>query len=77
MRYGYTYLGFNEPTLCKRVSGLAEQIGHQFPELKKQQTLIERVIEEEEASFLRTLATGINLLDRVIAKVGKGGKIAG
>ena len=77
VRYGYTYLGFNEPTLCKLVSGLAEQMGHQFPELKKQQTLIERVIEEEEASFLRTLATGINLLDRVIAKVGKGGKIAG
>ncbi len=75
--YGYTYLGFNEPTLCKLVAGLADQMGHQFPELKKQQTLIERVIEEEEASFLRTLATGINLLDRVIAKVGKGGVISG
>ena len=71
VRYGYTYLGFNEPTLCKLVPGLAEQMGHQFPELRQQQTLIERVIEEEEASFLRTLATGINLLDRVIAKVGK------
>ena len=77
VRYGYTYLGFTEPTICKLVAGLADQMGHQFPELKKQQTLIERVIEEEEASFLRTLATGINLLDRVIAKVGKGGKIAG
>ena len=77
VRYGYTYLGFNEPTLCKLVAGLAEQMGHQFPELKQQQTLIERVIEEEEASFLRTLATGINLLERVIAKVGKGGVIAG
>ena len=77
VRYGYTYLGFNEPTLCKLVAGLADQMGHQFPELKQQQTLIERVIEEEEASFLRTLATGINLLERVIAKVGKGGVIAG
>ena len=77
VRYGYTYLGFTEPTICKLVAGLADQMGHQFPELKKQQTLIERVIEEEEASFLRTLATGINLLDRVIAKVGKGGQIAG
>ena len=77
VRYGYTYLGFTEPTLCKLIPTLADQMGHQFPELKKQQTLIERVIEEEEASLLRTLATGINLLDRVIAKVGKGGKIAG
>ena len=77
VRYGYTYLGFNEPTLCKLVAGLADQMGHQFPELKQQQTLIERVIEEEEASFLRTLATGISLLERVIAKVGKGGVIAG
>ena len=77
VRYGYTYLSFNEPTLCKLVPGLADQMGHQFPELKQQQTLIERVIEEEEASFLRTLATGINLLEREIAKVGKGGQIAG
>ena len=43
-------------------------MGEQFPELKAQQSLIEKVIEEEEASFLRTLATGINLLDGVIEK---------
>ena len=69
MRYGYTYLGFTEPTLCKLVAGLVEQMGGQFPELKAQQALIEKVIEEEESSFLRTLATGINLLDGVIARV--------
>ena len=77
VRYGYTYLGFTEPTLCKLVAGLAEQMGHQFPELRQQQALIERVIEEEEAAFLRTLSTGINLLDGVIARVGKGGRISG
>ena len=69
VRYGYTYLGFTEPTLCKLVAGLVEQMGGQFPELKAQQSLIEKVIEEEESSFLRTLATGINLLDGVIARV--------
>ena len=69
VRYGYTYLGFTEPTLCKLVAGLVEQMGGQFPELKAQQALIEKVIEEEESSFLRTLATGINLLDGMIARV--------
>ena len=79
VRYGYTYLGFTEPTLCRLVPGLVEQMGGQFPELKAQQTLIERVIEEEEASFLRTLATGINLLDGVIARTKKegGSRISG
>ncbi len=77
VRYGYTYLGFTEPTLCKLVPVLAERMGHQFPELKSQQTLIERVIEEEESSFLRTLATGINLLDVVIRKAGDKGCISG
>jgi len=74
VRYGYTYLGFTEPTLCRLVAGLVEQMGGQFPELQAQQTLIEKVIEEEEASFLRTLATGINLLDGVIARTKSEGK---
>ena len=76
VRYGYTYLGFTEPFICKLVDGLVQQMGHQFPELVAQHNLIERVIEEEEASFLRTLATGINLLDGVIRK-SKGGVISG
>ena len=74
VRYGYTYLGFTEPTICKLVAGLVEQMGGQFPELKAQQALIEKVIEEEETSFLRTLATGINLLDGVIERTRREGK---
>jgi len=74
VRYGYTYLGFNEPFICRLVAGLVEQMGAQFPELKAQQNLIERVIEEEESAFLRTLATGINLLDGVIAETKKAGR---
>ena len=75
VRYGYTYLGFTEPFICKLVSTLVAQMGEQFPELKAQQTLIEKVIEEEEGSFLRTLATGINLLDTIIAKLPAGKKV--
>ncbi len=74
VRYGYTYLGFNEPFICRLVAGLVEQMGGQFPELKAQQNLIERVIEEEESAFLRTLATGINLLDGVIAQTKQAGR---
>ena len=73
VRYGYTYLGFNEPFICKLVPGLVEQMGEQFPELKAQQSLIVSVICEEESAFLKTLATGINLLEGVIAKVRKAG----
>ena len=51
-------------------------MGGQFPELKAQQALIEKVIEEEEASFLRTLATGISLLDGVIEQTKKEGREA-
>ncbi|MFR9579015.1 MAG: alanine--tRNA ligase, partial [Rikenellaceae bacterium] len=75
VRYGYTYLGFTEPFICRLVDGLVAQMGGQFPELVAQKGLVEKVIEEEENSFLRTLATGINLLDNVIK--GCGGTISG
>ncbi len=68
VRYGYTYLNFREPFICKLVSTLALQMGAFFPEIKIQKHLIERVIEEEENSFLKTLSTGINLLDNIIDK---------
>jgi alanyl-tRNA synthetase len=42
---------------------LADQMGDAFPELRNQQALIERVIQEEEESFLRTLAKGIERLE--------------
>ena len=79
VRYGYTYLGFNEPTICKLVDMLAAQMGEQFPELIAQKELVKSVIYEEEASFLKTLATGINLLDNVIkkSKAANSGKISG
>ncbi len=74
VRYGYTYLGFNEPFICKLVPGLVAQMGEQFPELKAQQNLIVSVIGEEETAFLKTLATGINLLEGVMNKSRAAGK---
>jgi alanyl-tRNA synthetase len=71
VRYGYTFLGFKAPFICKLVDKLKVTMGESFPELAAQQQLIEKVIKEEEESFLRTLSTGIKLLDDIISKTKK------
>ena len=68
VRYGYTFLNFKEPAINKLVPVLVENMGDAYPELKAQQSLIEKVITEEEQSFLHTLETGIKLLDQIIEK---------
>ncbi len=68
VRYGYTFLGFTEPFLNTLVPTLVGQMGHQFPELQKQQELIQRIILEEEQAFLRTLAGGIKRFEDYAAK---------
>ena len=68
VRYGYTFLGFDEPFLCSLVPQLVADMGEAYPEIAKQQKLIESVIREEEMSFLRTLDRGIRLMDDYIAK---------
>ncbi|MFV0589999.1 MAG: alanine--tRNA ligase [Draconibacterium sp.] len=69
VRYGYTFLGFKEAFIYKLIDVLKETMGEVFPELVSQQVLIEKVIKEEEESFLRTLSTGIKLLDDIVSKV--------
>jgi alanyl-tRNA synthetase len=59
VRYGYTFLNIREPFLAKILSILVEQMGDTFPELKSQQVLVGKVLTEEEQTFLRTLAHGI------------------
>ena len=68
VRYGYTFLGMNEPFLCRLVQQLVDDMGGAYPELVSQQRIIESVIREEELAFLRTLDRGIKLLDDYMAK---------
>lgn len=68
VRYGYTFLNFREPFIFRLIEVLKNTMGDAFPELAAQQQLIEKVMKEEEESFLRTLSTGIKLLDEMILK---------
>ena len=77
VRYGYTFLGLGEPFLCRLVDQLVDDMGDAYPELRKQQKLIENVIREEENAFLRTLDRGIRMMDDNMAKAGESKVIAG
>ena len=76
VRYGYTFLGFDKPFINSLVPVLVSQMGGAYPELEKNKDLIINVITEEENSFLRTLATGLTLLNKIINDVkSKGYKV--
>lgn len=68
IRYGFTFLNTKEPFINELVAVLANQMGEFFPEIKAQQNLVIQVIREEEASFLRTLEQGLQLLDKVVVE---------
>ena len=63
VRYAYTFLEQKEAFMYKLIPTLVHEMGASYPELPAQQTLISRVMKEEEDSFLRTLDKGINLLN--------------
>ncbi len=79
VRYAYTFLHVEEPFLTGLVPVLIQVMGEAYPELKQQQQIIEKVLHEEEESFLRTLSTGVKMLDDLIkkAKTEKKHKIKG
>jgi len=73
IRYGYTFLKFREPFVHQLVPVLVANMGDAFPELVAQQDFVKRVIAEEESTFLRTLATGIQKFENYLtAHSGRG-----
>ncbi len=74
VRYGYTFLNQKSAFMYKLLPVLIDNMGDAYPELIAQKELIEKVIKEEEESFLRTLETGIRLLDKAIVDVRAEGK---
>ncbi|MFN8309559.1 MAG: alanine--tRNA ligase [Chitinophagales bacterium] len=71
VRYGYSFLKFEQPFLCELVPMLADQFANVFPEIKAQQQFIANVIREEESAFLRTLANGIRRIEGLNGIDGK------
>ncbi len=65
VRYGYTYLGFRAPFMHRLVAVLAQQMQHAYPHLQQQQAYVEKIVQEEEAAFLKTLSTGLQRLERL------------
>lgn len=74
VRYGYTFLGRREAFMYSLLPVLIETMGDAYPELIAGRELIAKVMREEEESFLRTLETGIRLLDKQIDEAKKAGK---
>ncbi|MBP5196283.1 MAG: alanine--tRNA ligase [Bacteroidaceae bacterium] len=74
VRYGYTFLGQKQPFMYSLVPCLVEEMGGAFPEIAAQKDLIMKVMKEEEDSFLRTLETGIRLLDGLMQQTKAAGK---
>ena len=74
VRYAYTFLGQKQAFLYKLIPVLIANMGEAYPELKTQEQLIEKVIKEEEDSFLRTLDNGIKMLDKTMSEAKANGK---
>lgn len=74
VRYGYQTLSLNEPFMCELSKVLVQEMGDAFPELKNQESLIYKVIQEEELSFFRTLEQGLKRMEQVVSQTKKEGK---
>ena len=75
VRHGYR-LGVKEVFFYKVVASLARVMGEAYPELLERQTYVEKMLNEEEQQFVRTLENGMTILEKAIKELS-GTVIAG
>lgn len=73
-RYGFRYLNQRSPFLFRLVPVMADIYAHIFPNVKSQQALISRIIEEEERQFLSKLDRGSRMFEEYISHRSKAGE---
>ena len=63
VRYGYSFLGLDQPFMCTLVPGFVAKFTGVFLGLEEQKDFLKKVVEQEEKSFLNTLNKGLKLFD--------------
>jgi alanyl-tRNA synthetase len=75
VRHGVN-LGMHQPFFYQATKSLVKQMGDAYPELAKAQSVIERVLQQEEEQFARTLDQGLAVLEQALSKIS-GNEIPG
>jgi alanyl-tRNA synthetase len=70
IRHGYK-LGARKPFFYTLVAALAAQMGDAYPELRQNEKRVAEVLKQEEEAFFRTIATGMEILEKALADGAK------
>ncbi|HEY0820747.1 MAG TPA: alanine--tRNA ligase [Rhizobacter sp.] len=70
IRHGYK-LGARKPFFHALVPALVEQMGEAYPELRQAEKRATEVLKQEEEAFFRTIANGMEILDKALASGAK------
>lgn len=67
-------LNMHEPNLYRLAGSVIQVMGDVYPVIVSEQKRTEKLLKIEEENFLRTIETGMNILDEVISSVRKNGQ---